>query len=552
LGQLKTTHLQQKIVRFVAVGILLTGLLLSGVAVFQIYYETQRITTQLSSGIMNRLPQATVLLETDITLSAYRVFASSILMTLVILVAGTFFITYKIRPLLRQLDQSNQRQQLSEQRIHYLVHHDQLTGLPNWSQLYDSLCERMSQVAQQQDQQLAILFINLSRFKVVNESLGHDAGNQVLMLMAERLKLLARPDDLLARAGGDEFLLCVKVTQGEPPIEVLAQQILDSLKQPFELEGKTIYLESTVGISLFPDNGIHADALLRHADAALTRARRLGQGRYQFYEADMTEQNREKFELETDLRGALEREEFEVYYQPQIDLQSNCISGAEALIRWNHPTRGRVPPDQFIPIAEETGLIHAIGHWVLEESCRQARIWQEEGHFLKMSVNLSALQLNSGDIVNVVRMVLDQTGLESRWLELELTESYLFENFIRSARVLKRLRLLGVTLALDDFGTGYSSLSYLRRLTLHRLKIDRSFVKGLPGDPGDLAIVNTIIAMSKSLGLEVVAEGVETPEQRQSLAKLGCHTYQGYLYAAPESAFAFRTRLSDFKLAKQY
>lgn len=330
MGQLKTTHLQQKIVRFVAVGILLTGLLLSGVAVFQIYYETQRITAQLSSGIMNRLPQATVLLETDITLSAYRVFASSILMTLVILVAGTFFITYKIRPLLRQLDQSNQRQQLSEQRIHYLVHHDQLTGLPNWSQLYDSLCERMSQVAQQQDQQLAILFINLSRFKVINESLGHDAGNQVLMLMAERLKLLARPDDLLARAGGDEFLLCVKVTQGEPPIEVLAQQILDSLKQPFELEGKTIYLESTVGISLFPDNGIHADALLRHADAALTRARRLGQGRYQFYEADMTEQNREKFELETDLRGALEREEFEVYYQPQIDLQSNCISGAEA------------------------------------------------------------------------------------------------------------------------------------------------------------------------------------------------------------------------------
>lgn len=544
-------QLRQKILRLVAIGILLTGLMVGGISVVQLYVEAQRQTSLLESfgspsSVSSEIDAATSVLST------YEVLFSTLFMTLLILIAGMLAVTRAIAPLLRQMDQTNQQRQLSEQRLRHLVEYDQLTGLPNWSHMHLRLSERLILAAENPSCKCAVLFINLNRFKAVNESLGHEAGNQVLRQVAERLKENLPKDDLLARASGDEFLMCVQLHDGKPDIELLAQTLLERLKQPFRLDEKTVYLDATLGISLYPDHSSDAQNLLRHADAAQARARQIGQGRYQFYEAEMSAKSLDRFELETDLRSALKQREFEVFFQPQIDLVSGEISGAEALIRWNHPTRGRVPPDQFIAIAEETGLIHAIGHWVLEESCRQARSWQALGYNLKVSVNLSALQLNSGDIVNVVRDVLNQTGLESRWLELELTESYLFENFSRSARVLKRLRLLGVSLALDDFGTGYSSLSYLRRLTLHRLKIDRSFVKGLPGDPGDLAIVNTILAMSKSLSLEVVAEGVETPEQHECLVELGCQTSQGYFYAAPESAMAFKRRLLTSSSMNQY
>ncbi|MCD8512002.1 MAG: bifunctional diguanylate cyclase/phosphodiesterase [Nitrincola sp.] len=541
-------QLRQKILRLIAVGILLTGLMIGGIAILQLYFETQRQTDILMSLASNQsAPQAF-----SLVLPTYEMLFSTLLITLLVLVTGMLLVTRAIAPLLTQLDKLHLQKQLSDQKLKHLVEFDQLTGLANWSQLHVRLGERLAVAAEDPSIQLSVLFINLNRFKAVNESLGHEAGNQVLRQVAERLKLLVPEQGLLARASGDEFIMCVQVHRGKPDIESLAKAILAALKQPFKLASKTVYLDSTIGISLFPDHAPDAETLLRHADAAQARARQLGQGRYQFYESDMSTQSLERFELESDLRGALERGEFEVYYQPQLDLKTGQISGAEALIRWNHPTRGRVPPAQFISIAEETGLIHAIGEWVLEQSCRQACIWQAQGHYLKLSVNLSALQLNNGDIVNVVRRVLSQTGLDSRWLELELTESYLFENFARSARVLKRLRLLGVSLALDDFGTGYSSLSYLRRLKLHRVKIDRSFVKGLPDDPGDLAIVNTIIAMAKSLSLEVVAEGVETLKQHQSLVDLGCQTSQGYLYAAPESASAFQARLSNRQQVNQY
>ncbi|TVQ69785.1 MAG: EAL domain-containing protein [Oceanospirillales bacterium] len=540
-------QLRQKILRLVAIGIMLTGLMVGGISIVQLYREKDRQAEmlELASPVIEGQ-------ELSAILPTYEILFSTLFITLLILVAGMLLVTRAIRPLLDKMDHINQQRQISEQKLRHLVEYDQLTGLPNWSQLHIRLGERLNLAKSDPLRQFSVLFINLNRFKAVNESLGHEAGNQVLRQVAERLKLLLPKGDLLARASGDEFLMCVQVCQGKPDIEAIAKAIIASLKQPFRINEKMVYLDSTIGISVFPDHAPDAETLLRNADAAQAHARQLGQGRYQFYEKDMSAQNLERFELETDLRGALERGEFEVYYQPQIDLDTGSISGAEALIRWNHPTRGRVPPVQFISIAEETGLIHPIGEWVLEESCRQACIWQAQGHFLKMSVNLSALQLNNGDIVNVVRDVLSRTGLESRWLELELTESYLFENFTRSARVLKRLRLLGVSLALDDFGTGYSSLSYLRRLTLHRLKIDRSFVKGLPEDPGDLAIVNTIFAMAKSLSLEVVAEGVETQKQHECLVALGCKTNQGYFYAAPESAASFQQRLSQLKIANQY
>ena len=552
MSSLNAEQLRQKILRFVAIGILLTGLMVGGISIVQLYLETGRqlevIHSTGSAG--NNLSKENY--GWSATLPTYEILFSTLFITLLILVAGMLLVTRAIRPLLEQMDYINLQRQISEQKLRHLVEYDQLTGLPNWSQLHLRLGERLHQAEQDPLRQFSVLFINLNRFKTVNEGLGHEAGNHVLRQVAERLKLLLPKDDLLARASGDEFLMCIKIHQGKPDIETMAKAIIASLKQPFRLEEKMIYLDSTIGISLYPDHAPDAETLLRNADSAQAHARQLGQGRYQFFEADMSAQNIERFELESDLRGALERGEFELFYQPQLDLSTGHISGAEALIRWNHPTRGKVPPNQFIPIAEETGLIHSIGRWVLEESCRQACIWQAQGHFLKMSVNLSALQLNNGDIVNVVRDVLSRTGLESRWLELELTESYLFENFSRSARVLKRLRLLGVSLALDDFGTGYSSLSYLRRLTLHRLKIDRSFVKGLPDDPGDLAIVNTILAMAKSLSLEVVAEGVETQKQHDCLIALGCKTSQGFLYAPPESAASFKQHLSQLKFANQY
>ncbi len=545
--RLNAKQLQQKILRLVAIGILLTGIMVGGVSVAQLYFETVRQADSVES-----VSQAEMVSLFSSILPTFELLLSSILITLCFVVIGMLIATHAIRPLLMQLDQLNQQRQQSEQKLKNLVENDQLTGLTNWSQMHLLLGEKLHAALSDPTQQFAVLFINLNRFKAVNESLGHDAGNQVLRQVAERLKLLLPKGDLLARASGDEFLMGIQVHSGKPDIEAIAKAILACIKQPFRLDEKMVHVDATIGISLFPDHASDAEVLLRHADAAQARARQLGQGRYQFYEADMSAQSKERFELESDLRGALARGEFEVYYQPQLDLSTGKISGVEALLRWHHPVRGKVSPAQFISIAEETGLIHDIGEWVLEESCRQACIWQAQGYYLKMSVNLSALQLNNGDIVNVVRDVLAKTGLESRWLELELTESYLFENFIRSARVLKRLRLLGVSLALDDFGTGYSSLSYLRRLKLHRLKIDRSFVKGLPDDQGDLAIVNTILAMANSLSLDVVAEGVETQKQHQCLMALGCKTSQGYLYAAPESASSIQNYLADLKQVNRY
>ncbi|WP_151705191.1 putative bifunctional diguanylate cyclase/phosphodiesterase [Nitrincola alkalilacustris] len=471
--------------------------------------------------------------------------SSSYVGLLVLVVLSLALLTlFMIRPLTRQLHSAAEQLDVinaSRERIHELSNYDQLTGLPNWRSLYDHLNLALDTRSDYHREQVALLFLNLDRFKVINESLGHAAGDQLLIEVARRLKFCLGEQDILARAAGDEFLV-LKVVHDREEIESLAGDILDRLHAPFAIAGHQLYVAATIGISVSPEHGQDTDLLLKHADTALIKAKAQGRNCYQFYSPEMSVISQERFALEHDLRHAISRGELELHYQAQVPFAAGVPGGVEALLRWHHPTRGMVPPDQFIPLAEESGLINEIGDWVLHQACRQAKQWLDSGYPIRVSVNLSSIQLQQENIVELVRDSLRQASLPACYLELELTESCLLKEFERSARSLRKLRLLGVSLAMDDFGTGYSSLSYLKLLRLHRLKIDRSFVTGLPADQGDMAIVSTIVAMARSLGLEVVAEGVETEQQRNSLLQLGCDEYQGFLFSKPLSACEFGQR----------
>ncbi|KAA0876386.1 putative bifunctional diguanylate cyclase/phosphodiesterase [Nitrincola tapanii] len=473
--------------------------------------------------------------------STMKILAWPLMVTLLLLAAGVLVTALVMRPLLARLSDAYLRQREAEQQIHQLINFDRLTGLPNWLQLYERLHQKIEQA--QPQEKMALLFLNLDRFKAINESLGHQSGDQLLRLVAARLRAFVGQDEALARSGGDEFLFLYPYRGSDAQVEAVAQRLLAAFQMPFELEGREVHMATTLGISLFPRDARSPEDLLKHADTALIRAKEQGRKGFQFYQADMSQSSRERFELEADLRIALEQQSLQIYYQPQVCLASNQIVGVEALIRWPHPEKGMIPPDRFIGLAEENGLIHPLGAWVLRRACEDAARWYQQGYALRVSVNVSARQLNRSAFVSQVAEVLQKTGLPAKYLELELTETYLFENFTRSARVLRRLQQLGVSLALDDFGTGYSSLNYLRRLRLPRLKIDRSFISGLPENREDLVLVSTILAMAQSLGMKVVAEGVETDAQRQCLADLQCHEYQGYFYARPETCAELEARL---------
>jgi len=420
----------------------------------------------------------------------------------------------------------------SEERIHHLAHYDLLTDLPNRVLLQDRLqnaLDRMHRV----DRQLAVLFLDLDRFKNVNDSLGHPVGDRLLQAVAHRLNTVVREQDTVARLGGDEFLLILEDLDDPQHAGVVARKILESLSLPVRVEQHDIYIGASIGISVFPGDGHDADALIKNADTAMYRAKDMGRNNYQFYTPEMTRLSLERFELERGLRLALERDELLLHYQPQAALANARCIGVEALVRWQHPALGLIPPDRFIPLAEETGLIQALGRWVLHAACRQARSWQDLGRPLRMAVNLSGHQIVHGDIVATVSEVLAETGLAPQWLELEITEGFVLSHAEAGVRTLERLKALGVSLAIDDFGTGYSSLSYLKRLPVDRLKIDRSFVQGVPGDRDDAAIITTIIAMARSLKLEVIAEGVEEEAQLTFLREQDCDEYQGYFLGRP-------------------
>ncbi len=424
----------------------------------------------------------------------------------------------------------------SEQKIRALAYYDALTGLPNRRLFQDRLSLALPQMRRHQ-QQLAVMFIDLDLFKRINDTLGHDVGDEVLIEMAKRLKACVRESDTVSRMGGDEFTILQPEIKDPSNSLQLASRIVASLREPFISGDRELYVTSSVGIAIYPDDGETPEELTKNADTAMYRAKELGRNNYQLYTDAMNTASVERLTMENHLRHAIEREELDLNYQVKVDLVSQQTIGVEALLRWNSAEVGLVSPADFIPLAEANGMILPIGEWVLKRACMQAREWLDRGlPEIHVAVNVSSRQLHQDDLVETVIRTLGETGFEARCLEIELTESMLMENIAEVEPKLHRLRDLGVRIGIDDFGTGYSSLAYLKRLPLDTLKIDVSFIRDIPEDADDAEIVAAIIAMAHRLDLEVVAEGVEREEQVRFLRTLGCDQIQGYLVGRPLSA----------------
>ncbi len=429
-------------------------------------------------------------------------------------------------------------QKTATERIEYLSHFDTLTGLPNQEVLRDRLQQAIA-VAQRNQEEVAVLFFDLDRFKYINDALGHAIGDRLLQELALRLKQSCRLADTLARMSADEFVVVLPET-GPTGVAHVVQKLMKLMEQPFNVKEQRITFTASIGISLFPSDGHDPDTLLRNADTAMHHAKAQGGNSYQFFTASMNVSVLQHMTVEHELRRALELGELEVFFQPQVRLSDGVISGAEALVRWRHPQRGMVAPSEFIPIAEESGLIIELGEWVLHEACRQAKAWQDSGlPAITVAVNLSAVQFRRRNVLQQVRDALDKSGLEPRWLELELTESVILQDADVVLDKVKQLGAIGVTVSIDDFGTGYSSLSYLCKFPLDKLKIDQSFVRDMLTSSDNAEIVRTIVGMAHNLRLEVLAEGVETIAQFDFLRDLGCDQMQGYYCAKPMPAADF-------------
>ncbi len=422
----------------------------------------------------------------------------------------------------------------AEEQLYHMAHHDALTQLPN-RLLLDARLEHALQRARRDRSRVAVMFLDVDRFKNVNDSLGHPAGDKLLSEVARRLRENLREEDTVARVGGDEFALVLEGVRDRKDVSRAADKLIAALSGTIELAGGSAALTTSIGVVLYPDHGDDATTLLKHADAAMYRAKERGRNQYQFYSDELTTAAHDRLSLEVDMRRALERgDEFTLHFQPLVELASGAIFGVEALMRWQHPTRGAVSPTEFIPIAEDCGLIEALGEWALHSACRELQRWHASGlPGLQMSVNVSARQLVRRRVVESLRNVLRDYELPPNTLALELTETVLMNDPVSAGRTLRELAALGVGLSVDDFGTGYSSLSYLKRFPVNTLKIDRSFVRDAPRNSGDAAICRAVIALAKSLGLKVIAEGVETAAHRDLLLAAGCVFAQGYLYSRP-------------------
>jgi len=422
----------------------------------------------------------------------------------------------------------------AEERIYHMAHHDTLTGLPNRSLICDRLEQSIAH-AERNNESVLVAFIDLDSFKLVNDTLGHNAGDELLKEVAGRMVGCVRREDTVARFGGDEFVLVLPHVNGNPQVMApLLNKILESVVQPVMLEGQKMQVSCSIGVAVYPRDGRDAATLMMHADAAMYRAKDSGKNNCQFYTREMNAGLEEKLALTEGLRKALEEQQLSLAYQPKVNLESGRMFGVEALLRWQHPQRGAVSPAQFIPLAEEHGLIIPIGEWALREACRQACAWQDAGLApLVVSVNVSARQFDDPRLVERVAAALEWSGLDPQWLELEVTESMIMRDTAQSVAKMRQLEAMGIALAIDDFGTGYSSLAALKSFPISRLKIDQSFVRDLVGNPDDQAITCAIISLSHQLDMRVIAEGVETEQQRSFLQQHGCDEMQGYLFSRP-------------------
>ncbi len=446
---------------------------------------------------------------------------------------------------------------LSERRAHEhavrkLAQQDQLTGLPNRVLLFDRLRQGIA-VAARYDRQLALMSINLDRFKQINNSLGHTVGDSLLREVAERLQQGMRGSDTVSRLGADEFVVLLPEISSTRDVAMIAEKLIANIARPYHIGNEELVIAPSVGISLYPSDGTAPETLLRNADAALYDAKESGGRTFKFFTQEMNTRASERLALEGRLRKALEKGEFQMHYQPQIDLGSGKIIGCEALIRWIHPELGMVPPLKFIPVAEESKLILPIGEWVLQEACRQNREWQKQGFDpIVMAVNLSALQFHQKCLQENIGEALQRSGLDPQFLELEVTESAIMSDADSVLDTMKQLRDMGLEMAIDDFGTGYSSLSYLKRFPVGKLKIDRSFIRDIHEDPDDAAISTAIISLARSLQLKTVAEGIETDPQLDFLRNHGCDQGQGYLFGKPLPAAQFADLLANWGKTKHY
>ena len=462
----------------------------------------------------------------------------------VLVAIGMALLRWQITPLARNLVAQIRERKLAEERFEHLAHHDSLTGLPNRVLFHDRLHLAMIE-AKRRKQSAAVMFLDADRFKTINDTLGHDAGDDLLKQIATRLTACLRAGDTICRLAGDEFALVLPSVENTDHTRHLAQRLLNCFADPFQVRKQQIFITASIGVTLYPGDATSVEGLLKNADTAMYRAKDAGRDNFQFYSADMHAHAVKRLSMENALRGATERGELVLHYQPLVDLKSGKIKGMEALLRWNHPELGLVPPLEFIPLAEESGLIIPIGEWVLRTACTQARAWQVAGLApLRLSVNLSARQFQK-DLVGMVASILAETDLEPKYLELELTESVVMGNPLMAVATLDALDQMGVGLSIDDFGTGYSSLSYLKRFPIDTLKVDRSFVRDIPSDTDDMLITTGIIGLAHSLGIQVVAEGVETAAQLSFLRTQNCDAIQGYYFSKPLPAPAFAQLLSE-------
>lgn len=444
-----------------------------------------------------------------------------------------------------QLEESKVRAEAVAKEMEHQAHHDTLTGLPNRMLLNDRIDNALAH-ANRDGSVLAILFLDLDRFKIINDSLGHDVGDELLKMVAKGIASCIRDEDTVARLGGDEFVVLLSHISGAGDAGKIARKIIEVLAEPVMCHGHDLAVTTSIGISIYPYDGSDANTLMKNADISMYRAKELGRNKHIYYTAEMNAASRKQLAIETNLRRALSKNELTVLYQPKVDITTNRIVGAEALLRWEHPTMGLISPEDFIPIAEDSGLIVPIGEWALNCALQQQKIWHDDGYTeLKMAVNISPIQLARPGLISTLEKALLDSGVNPKMVELEITENVVMQNIDHVIATLEEIKSIGINISMDDFGTGYSSLNYLRKLPIDTVKIDRSFVHDIPHNKENVSIAKAIIAMSKSLGLQIVAEGVENIKQVHFFKQQGCYIVQGFLFSKPVSAEDFKLMLDN-------